>query len=106
MEVNIGSLPWERTTVSFESVSLIIETRYNSRNDNWYLDVFNILGEPILRGIQFAIDTDLTDIYRTELRGLGSFYVLDKRIDMPYEKITRDNVGLTERYGLFFYPSE
>ena len=103
--INIPDEPYYTQRVTLESTAIRLITKFNSRNNSWYLDIKTGGGSSdILSGIKIMPNQNLTGRYDLPLLPDGNFFCL--RTQNRFDDIGRDNFGNDKVYQLYWVPTD
>lgn len=100
--INLPNSAWHEQRVTLSGRRYTIISKYNIRDDGWYIDIINNQGQG-LYGLKMMPQQNIT--YRYKYRDVvrnGDLWCMRTRNN--FEQISRDNVGTDKTYQLWWIP--
>ncbi|AXN57384.1 structural protein [Erwinia phage Tian] len=94
---------WSTQTVTLDKIPFLIELRFKSRQERWYLTIKDTDGNILISEVKCVPNTTLTGRY-----GLPEIYgdIFVERFYGSSEYPTRNNFGIGKEFGLVYQPLE
>lgn len=86
--------------VNIENTIYQLELTYNTKDESWYLALYDINAIPIFTSRKLQFGSSITNKLQLPQFTNGHLYVL--KTDLRVEPITRDNFGETKLYRLAY----
>lgn len=91
LEINIPDSAWSSQEVTLDQTNLKLELLWNTRNNAWHINIYDINATPILEGIKLTENVSVTGRYTDKLLPDGNIWCV--RYNPQAKVITRDNLG-------------
>lgn len=101
LEIFVPDSSYADQRVSLDGSVFTFEYKFNVRNNNWYLNIYDIQkNTALIRGLAIKPNQNLTGRYLIDGLTEGSIWCI--RTKGSKEPIGRDNLGIGKAYGLFY----
>jgi len=105
VKIKIENNTYFEQDVVLSGQSLLLELKFNTSDEAWYLTVSDPSSNPIMAGLKIMPNQNITGRY-PYLEGLPSGNIWCLRVQQSKEPLGRDNLGFDKIYELVWLTSE
>lgn len=104
LEITVPNTSYSTQRVNINNTVYNLQLSFNSRDNSWYLDLFDIDNNPILQSKKLQWGSAITSRYILPNLIDGDFFIL--KTEERDQILGRDNFGVNKLYNLVYLTEE